>query len=134
MIKAAWQQSVRVWACAVLAWLTWAAAPLSADSLASTGQLVIVPTEGGYEISAVIEGRETATIEGSLTVLKDDTSGRMKTRQSRTIEATADQSFEVARTRVSFSDEGRIEATLVLTGKAGPFFRTRHLITREAIE
>ena len=130
MISAA-SSSVRLLAGAVSACLAF---PVLAEPLESTGHLALIPVERGYEITAVIEGREAATIEATLTVMKEDTTGRMETRQSQTVDTEADQSVEVARTHVSLSQEGRLEATLVLTGAAGPFFRTRHLITREALQ
>ncbi|WP_412504387.1 curli-like amyloid fiber formation chaperone CsgH [Roseovarius sp. SYSU LYC5161] len=108
-----------------------AAAPTFAGDISATGSLNVVPTDGGYRITASLDGRGSGTIEAKMTVLKQDGNGRVQTQQSRRIRTRKGQSDEVATSTVSLADEGTLKVTLVLSEGDRTVYRESHEVTRE---
>ena len=95
------------------------------------GRFDIAPTETGYKITATVEGRAGATIDAEMVILKNDTNGRIETRQSRKVETGPGMRSQIATSQVSMSDEGTIEATLTLSDESGIVYRVIHRIDHE---
>lgn len=105
--------------------------PSLAEEQTAVGELTIVPTDSGYRITASVDGRGTAMIDADLTVLKDDESGRIQTRQSRQVQTEPGARDEIATSTVSMSDTGTLEVTLSLSEGDRAVYRVTHRITRD---
>lgn len=107
------------------------ATPGIAGEHPAVGTLKIVPTESGYRISASVDGRGSAVIDAELTVLKEDESGRIQTRQARQVQTGRGERSEIATSNISMADEGTLEVTLVLSEGARTVYSVSQRITRE---
>lgn len=118
----------------MIAAASWAAAmsvpALAADSVA-VGTLKIVPTDSGYRITATVKGRAAADIDAKLTVMKQDASGGVQTRQSRRVQTSKGQNDQVAQTSVSMDDEGMLDVTLVLSEGDRMIYRASQRVARK---
>lgn len=105
--------------------------PGFAEETEAVGRFDIAATDTGYRITATVEGRANSTIDAEMAILKNDTSGRIETRQSRKVETGPGTSSQVATSKVSMSDEGTIEATLTLSDDSGIVYRVIQRIDHE---
>lgn len=105
--------------------------PAFAQNNVAVGTLKIVPTDSGYRITATVQGRAAATIDAKLTVMKQDASGRVQTRQSGRVQTSKGQSDQVAQSSVSLDDEGMLDVMLVLSEGDRTIYRVSQRVARE---
>lgn len=110
---------------------TMIAAPVSADDPPAIGGLSIVPTDGGYRITATVDGRSAAAIDAELTVSKSDDAGRVRTSQSRQVITESGRHNEIATSQISMADEGTLKVSLVLSVEDRIVYRVSQTVTRE---
>lgn len=76
--------------------------------------IAIVPTEAGLQITASAIGFGVVEIEGSIEIDRIGQSGTATTRQNRTLNLSAGQSQDIARTTLSLAKGDRISVRVVL--------------------
>ncbi len=110
---------------------TMIAAPVFAGDPPAIGGLSVVPTDGGYRITATVDGRSTAAIDAELTVSKSDHAGRVRTRQSRQVITESGRHNEIATSQISMADEGTLKVSLVLSVEDRIVYRISQTVTQE---
>lgn len=97
-----------------------AAACGAGDAVAREGgsvaipSIAIVPTDAGVQITASAVGFGVGQIEGSVEIDRTGDSGTVTTRQNRTLNLSAGQSQDIARTVLSLAKGDRISIRVVL--------------------
>lgn len=98
----------------------------------ATGEIALERTESGYSIAAIVTGQAGGTVTAELSIEKQDSAGRMSTRQGGELTLSPGQSATVAQSAISLRHDGRIEAILTLSHDSEVFDRIERSIGAQA--
>ena len=94
----------------------------------ATGQIVVEQTETGYSIAALVTGQDAGPVMAELTSEKNDSAGRISSRQGSEVTLTPGQTETLAQSAISLETDGQIEAILTLSRNGVEFDRSTRAV------